>query len=124
MLNCEKGFTLIEIISVLVILSVVTAVGFKRFDDFSRSAKAKVLYQALSELNSRELLFWTIVKISDQGWVSDEALFAQLDKNLDGGYRWSSGPTSAGGTLELQSATLSLSRTASTGSAAGKWAAN
>jgi prepilin-type N-terminal cleavage/methylation domain-containing protein len=120
----HDGFTLIEIMSVLVIISVLAGVGATKFNEISDSAIAKVLEHSISELNSRELLVWALVKFSNQGWVSDGALFAQLDKNLGEGYQWGSGPTTAGGTLLMKSASITLVRTPSTVSAAGQWVAN
>ena len=120
--NC-KGFTLIEIMAVMVIISVLAGVGVRKFDEISGSASAKALVQGLSELNSRELLTWALVKFSDQGWVTDEALFAQIDKNMGAGYQWASGPATTGGSLHMTSASITLTRTPSTVSSAGKWAA-
>ncbi len=124
MMRCEKGFTLIEIMAVLVIISVLTGVGFKKFDEISSTASAKVLGHALSELNSRELLVWAMVKMSDQGWATDDSLFVQLDKDLGTDYDWTSGPAATGGILQLRSTTVTLSRAPSTGSSPGKWAVN
>jgi len=123
-LGNEKGFTLIEIIAVLVIISVIAAIGFRRLEAVSYTASAKVLEQAVSELNSRELLSWAIIKFSDQGWVTDEALFFQLDKNVGDSYRWVSGPTQTGGTLQMQSTSVNLARALSTTISAGKWTVN
>jgi len=123
-LKNRKGFTLIEIMAVMVIISVLAGVGMRKFDQVSESASAKALEQGLSELNSRELLTWALVKFSDQGWITDEALFAQLDKNMGTGYQWASGPAVTGGTLHMTAASITLTRTPSTVSSAGKWAAN
>ena len=98
-LKNRKGFTLIEIMAVMVIISVLAGVGVRKFDEISGSASAKALEQGLSELNSRELLTWALVKFSDQDWVTDEALFAQIDKNMGAGYQWASGPATTGGSL-------------------------
>ncbi len=119
-LKNHSGFTLIEIMSVMVIISVLAGVGVQKFDEISDTAIARVLEHSISELNSRELLSWALVKFSDQGWVSDEALFAQLDKNLGEGYQWGSGPTTIGGTLLMRSASITLVRTPSTVSSAGQ----
>jgi len=35
--------------------------------------------------------------VSEEGWVSDEAIFAKINTNLGEGYSWSSGPVLAGG---------------------------
>ena len=37
--------------------------------------------------------------VSEEGWVSDEAIFAKINTNLGEGYSWSSGPVLAGGGL-------------------------
>jgi prepilin-type N-terminal cleavage/methylation domain-containing protein len=121
-LKNHNGFTLIEITAVMVIISVLAGVGVKKVDDISDSAIAKVLEHSVGELNSRELLTWALVKFSDQGWVSDEALFAQLDKNLAEGYKWGSGPITTGGTLLMKSGSITLVRTPSNISWAGRWA--
>ena len=64
-LKNRKGFTLIEIMAVMVIVSVLAGVGMRKFDQVSESASAKALEQGLSELNSRELLTWALIKFSD-----------------------------------------------------------
>jgi len=117
----QKGFTLIEIIVVLVILSVLASVGISKMESLSDFAKKQTLNQAARELTSRESLTWALVKISDGGWVSDEALFAKINTNLGEGYIWSSGPSLTGGTVQIQSLVIKMARTASTTSTAGKW---
>ena len=121
-LKNRKGFTLIEIMAVMVIISVLAGVGVRKFDEISNSASAKALEHALSEINSRELLTWALIKFSDEGWVTDAGLFTALDKNLGQGYSWSSGPSPIGGMLHMTSASITLTRVPSTVISAGKWA--
>ncbi len=116
-----KGFTLIEIMATLVIISVLSSVGVQKYDLISDTASQRVLEVAFRELNSRELLTWAMVKISDEGWQSDEALFARLDTRLGEGYSWTSGPDLTGGTISMQSSSMSLTRTPSTIGTSGKW---
>ena len=120
MLN-QKGFTLIEIIAVLVILSVLAAFGVTKMESLSDSARIQTLNHVVGELNSREALTWSMVRISDEGWVSDEALFAKINANLGEGYSWFSGPILTGGTLRMQSSAITMARTPSTKSTPGKW---
>jgi|SRR5512139_4105870 prepilin-type N-terminal cleavage/methylation domain-containing protein len=120
----QTGFTLIEIMAVLVIISVLAGVGMKKFDLISEAASREALESALRELNSRELLTWALIKFSDEGWVTDAGLFSTLDKDLGQGYSWSSGPSPTGGTFNMRSASMPLTRTPSTVNSAGKWAAN
>ncbi len=120
-LSNTKGFTLIEIMATLVIISVISSVGVQKYDEITHTANQRVLEVAFSDLNSRELLTWAMVKISDEGWQSDEALFARLDTRLGEGCSWSSGPGITGGTISMQSSSMSLTRTPSTISTSGKW---
>ena len=116
-----KGFTLIEIMATLVIIGVLSSVGVQKYDMISDTASQRVLEVAFRELNSRELLTWAMVKISDEGWQSDEALFARLDTRLGEGYSWTLGPDLTGGTISMQSSSMSLTRTPSTIGTSGKW---
>ncbi len=117
----QAGFTLIEIMASLVIISILASVGIQKHDQISESATQRALEYAFRELNSRELLTWALVKFSDQGWLSDEDLFARLDTRLGEGYGWSAGPGLTGGTISMQSKSITLARTPSIISASGKW---
>jgi prepilin-type N-terminal cleavage/methylation domain-containing protein len=120
-LSNKEGFTLIEIMASLVIIGVLASVGVQKHDQISDSASQKALEYTVREINSRELLTWALVKFSDEGWQSDEALFSNLDTKLGEGYVWSSGPDSTGGTIRMQTSSISFTRTPSTISKSGKW---
>ena len=122
-LSNKEGFTLIEIMAALVIIGVLASVGVQKHEQISDSASQKALEYAVREINSRELLTWTLIKFSDEGWQSDEALFAKMDTKLGEGYIWSSGPDSTGGTIRMQTSSISFTRSPSTISTSGKWEA-
>lgn len=51
--NNEEGFTLIEIIAVLVIMGILAAVAVPKFFDLQQRARRKAIYTAVSELKVR-----------------------------------------------------------------------
>ena len=118
----QKGFTLIELISVMIIMGVVASVTIQKFDIVSDTANEQALQLAIKELNIRESLTWSQIKISNDGYTTDQDLYDLVDKNLDGKYIWTSGPNRTGGsTLSFNSKSASLSRQESTPTAAARW---
>ena len=120
----QKGFTLIELISVMIIMGVVASVSIKKFDIVSNTAGESALNLGIKELNVRESLRWSNIKISADGYTNDQDLWDLLvpDLDLGGKYRWNPGPDiSAGGTLHFDSNSIVLNRQPSTATTAGKW---
>ncbi len=117
----QKGFTLIELISTLIILSVMASVIIKKFDVLSDTASQRAIVAGISELNARENLTWINMRLSATGWTNDAELFTGIDTNLGGDYVWTAGPNILGGTLSFDSESKVLNRTASTTSSWGRW---
>jgi len=120
-LKKSDGFTLVELIAVLVILSVWSAVIVKRVSAISDSSERNALVQGVIELNTREALTWFNIKMSDAGFESDEKVWAEIDTSLGNGYIWTVGPSRAGGDLKFGSQTFALTRNESTKESPGKW---
>ena len=110
----QRGFTLIELISVMVIIGVFFTVAIKKYDLLSDTAAQKALWEGVKELNAREILTWAKIKLSDTGWISDDDLFAKMDTDLGSDYLWIEGPTVSGCKLSFRSESIVLTRTAST----------
>jgi prepilin-type N-terminal cleavage/methylation domain-containing protein len=120
-LRNQNGFTLIELLSVMIIMGVMSSVAVKKVDFITDTASAKALTVAVKELNVRESLVWSQMKISLDGYTTDEDLFDALDKELGAKFKWDPGPGIDGGTLHCESQSVVLNRTRSTNSAPGEW---
>ena len=117
----QKGFTLIELISIMIILGVLGSVVIQKFERLSDTARARALAVGLKELNVRESMVWTDMKISSEGYTTDEDVFAIVDKNIGAKYKWNPGPTIDGGTLHFENKSIDLTRAYSNGTSAARW---
>ena len=117
----QKGFTLIELISVMIIMGVFASVSIQKFDLLSETASQQALYLGIKELNIRESLTWTDLKISNTGYTNDDDLYPLIDTDLGAGYKWNPGPSISGGTLHFRAHSKTLTRVPSTEKSAAKW---
>jgi len=62
-LRNQKGFTLIELISVMIIMGVMSSVAIKKVDFITGTASTRALAVTVKELNIRESLVWSNMKI-------------------------------------------------------------
>ncbi len=120
-LGNQKGFTLIELISIMIILGVLGSVAIRKYDNLTNTATERVLAASVKELNVRESLIWANKKISSDGYTNDADVYTALNTDLGSRVKWNPGPTIDGGTLHIESQSIVLNRNHSTNSAAGKW---
>jgi prepilin-type N-terminal cleavage/methylation domain-containing protein len=121
-LRSQDGFTLLEIMSVLVILGVLFSVIIHEFTTLTDTAYKKGLYAAVRELNIRETLIWSNFKISIDGWTGDDDIFTLVNtEDLGGGYSWNPSAVELGGTLHFGPQSINLTRERSTNISAGSW---
>ena len=120
MLKNQKGFTMVEIIAVLIILGIISGIAVNRFGAFSNAATATGTNLTVIELNSRESMTWYDVKISDQGFIDDATVFGVVDYEL-GKIKWASGPNLFGGIITVDGEDVVLIRSESTKTEPAIW---
>jgi len=117
----RRGFTLIELMAVMVIMGVMVSVATKKFDILSDTASNTAIKAGVRELNTQESLVWIQMKLSETGWITDLDIYNAVDKNLGAGYSWNPEPNISGGTLHYKSQSVVLARNESKRNSVGSW---
>ena len=110
LLRNQDGFTLVEIIAVLIILGVLASVAVPRYIDLEDNSKQRAIDSAISELNGRESLIWANQKISTTGFDDDQKVLDAFDYNLGSHYAWTVPPDKFGGTFEFKGLSVAINR--------------
>ncbi|MHA1816160.1 MAG: type II secretion system protein [Candidatus Heimdallarchaeaceae archaeon] len=105
----QKGFTLVEIIAVLIILGIMFAAVIPKIISMGQSASDQGINVAIVDLNGREMKAWTSIKL-ESNYSNDQQVFDSADYQFDSeAYEWISIST-IGGTLRFKETTVRIYR--------------
>jgi hypothetical protein len=107
--------------AVLAILGILASLSVPRFIDLDSNSSKQALISSITELNGRESLTWSKVKLSTSGWIEDELVFTKMDTGLGTDYKWSPKAKIDGGKLHYRDQMVKLDRKPSTATSAARW---
>ena len=87
----NKGFSLVEVIAVMIIMSVLAVAFVPKLVKVDKTAELHGLKVGIQEINSREKLIWSNKKIGGISYSDeelDEIILAEVDRNISYKYSW------------------------------------
>jgi prepilin-type N-terminal cleavage/methylation domain-containing protein len=93
----SDGFTLIEVIAVLVLLGILAGLAATYYGDLNQTARSRAVDAAVAELNGREQVAWGKAVLQSNGNPRDTTVFGMVGADdLGQDYSWQNGPTRRG----------------------------
>jgi len=117
----QKGFTLVELIAMIIILGIILTFVIPKVLSLNKNAENVGIKMAIIDLNGREMKCWTEIKLGE-GWVDDHKVFESCDYKIED-YSWST-LVEIGGQLTFKETTVTFDRKVSTMNGPATWSIN
>jgi prepilin-type N-terminal cleavage/methylation domain-containing protein len=114
----NKGFTLVEILAVLIILGIILGILVPKYISLNKNAEKAGINMAIVDLNGREMKCWTAQKLNGN-WDGDKKIFESCDYEING-YKWTD-LDKTGGLLQFKEIHVRISRRASANHEPANW---
>jgi prepilin-type N-terminal cleavage/methylation domain-containing protein len=116
----QRGFTMIELIAVLIVTSILFTVAIHKFGLFEHSASDQMVDHVISELNAREKLVWMDIKLTNENDNLEELVWYRMLREKDIGEATVAADI-AGGTIILHGYYVDVVRSVPTRKAPAVW---
>jgi len=118
MLN-QKGFTLVELLAVMIIMGVMLVIAIPKFINMDNRAEVIAFDFGVEELNGREKQLWVQSKLGSVSYSTDQekddAVWIQMLNNLDIGFKYElSSISQSGATMTYGGQVVKLERVPAT----------
>ena len=117
-LSNSKGFSLVELIGVMLIMGILIALVIPKYISMNENIGQTAIEMAVVDLNGRELKEWTSEKLGS-GWENDKEIFESCDYDFEK-YVWTSLDQS-GGTMHFKETVVNIVRKNSTDHEPANW---
>ena len=122
MLRNERGFTLVELIAVLIVVGVIFTVVAYKLNLFTGTATQQMVDHAIIELNNREKLVWTNLKLSFfEGNFDEEIQRLMREKHFDLGNGTTTSLTEDSGSIRIRDVVVGVVRKPATNKHPAVW---